>query len=89
VALRDTQHVIDLETRCTRERVQPNDRRVDGPAPADVEGGSLGCGDGAPGYGLRLAIHQRIAPRQDAVGRVGVGVNQLNRNAIRIPLGAM
>jgi hypothetical protein len=41
MAFCDAKHVVDLETRCPCERVQPNNRRADGTAPADVEGGSL------------------------------------------------
>ena len=89
VFFRNTEHLLNFETRCASERVKPGDRRMHRTAPADIEGGSLWCGDRVSGYGLRLAVVQHATPRQHAVRRAWVSVHQLDGNIIGNPPGAV
>jgi hypothetical protein len=89
MAVRNTQHVVDLETRCASERVQPNDRRPNGAAPANVESRPLRCCDHAPIQHLCFAVQQRAAVRQHARRRSVVGVDQLDWDVFRNPPGAV
>ncbi len=87
--LRDGHHFVDLETRCARQRVEPHHRRPDSSAPADVESGSLRCGDRAPVDDLDFAVEQYFPSSQHTARRPRIAVDQLDRDVVGNPLRAV
>jgi hypothetical protein len=86
---RHVQHVTRLEPGGVRERVQSLDRHANGPAPGQVEGGALDCGDGHALQAGDFVVKQCLAAGDHTGGRLAVGEVQVDRRALVHPFGTV